>query len=90
MLQFYSRHVTMTKIWFKKNNKKMIGKTITVLCEDFDTVSEVHYGRSYADAPDIDGKVYFRAPRRVMPGTFVKVKVEDMLDYDVIGTQITE
>ena len=70
--------------------KKLVGKEITVLCEDFDAVSEVHYGRSYADAPDIDGKVYFRAPRRVMPGTFVKVKVEDMLDYDVIGTQITE
>ena len=68
--------------------KKLVGKEITVLCEDFDTVSEVHYGRTYADAPDIDGKVYFRAPRRVKPGTFVKVKVEDMLDYDVIGTQI--
>lgn len=70
--------------------KKLVGKEITVLCEDFDTVSEVHYGRTYADAPDIDGKVYFRAPRRVKPGTFVKVKVEDMLDYDVIGTQIVE
>ncbi len=65
--------------------EKLVGRELTVLCEDFDSVSEVHYGRTYMDAPDIDGKVYFRANRRVRPGTFVKVLVEDMLDYDVIG-----
>ncbi len=68
--------------------RTLVGKEITVLCEDYDTVSEVHFGRTYMDAPDIDGKVYFRAPRRVLPGTFVKVLVEDMLDYDVIGRKI--
>lgn len=68
--------------------KTLLGKELTVLCEDFDPVSEVHFGRTYADAPEIDGKVYFRASRRVAPGTFVKVLVENMLDYDVIGKKI--
>ena len=70
--------------------RSLLGKTITVLCEEFDPVSEVHFGRSYADAPDIDGKVYFRANKRIAPGSFVKVKIEEMLDYDVIGTALEE
>ena len=67
-----------------------IGKEIDVLCDGIDYEKGCFVGRAYFNAPDIDGKVYFRAPRRVKPGTFVKVKVEDMLDYDVIGTQIVE
>ena len=61
------------------------GKVLTVLCEDFDPVSEMHFGRTYADAPEIDGKVYFRAPKRVAPGTFVSVLADEILDYDVVG-----
>ncbi len=71
--------------------RKLIGREITVLCEDFDPVSEVHFGRSYADAPDIDGKVYFKSmKKRIAPGAFVKVKIEEMLDYDVMGTLVEE
>jgi ribosomal protein S12 methylthiotransferase len=67
-----------------------VGKTSTVLCEDFDPVSETHFGRSAEDAPEIDGKVYFRAPRRIAPGSFVKVKVREVLDYDLMGRAITQ
>lgn len=72
------------------NNQKMIGKTVTVLCEDYDPVSEVHFGRGVADAPDIDGKIYFRSDTRVAPGSFVKVKIREVVDYDLIGRIITE
>ena len=72
------------------NNEKMVGKVITVLCEDYDPVSQVHFGRSAADAPEIDGKVYFRSERRIAPGSFVKVKVREVLDYDLMGRAITE
>ena len=72
------------------NNERMVGKTITVLCEDYDPVSSVHFGRSPADAPEIDGKVYFRAEKRIAPGSFVKVKVREVLDYDLMGRAITE
>ena len=71
-----------------QNNEKMIGKTITVLCEDYDPVASVHFGRSASDAPEIDGKVYFKAERRIAPGSFVKVKIRDVLDYDLYGRAI--
>lgn len=69
--------------------KEKIGTVLTVLCEGYDPVAEAHYGRSAADAPDVDGKVFFRSPRRVRPGTFVRVTVQEALDYDLIG-EITE
>ncbi len=69
----------------EKKNEEMIGKTIRVLVEDFDPVSEMHFGRGDADAPEIDGKVYFSARRRIAPGSIVSVKIEDTLDYDLCG-----
>lgn len=72
----------------ERQNKAKIGKTITVLCEDFDPVSEAHYGRSPADAPEIDGKVYFVSKKRIAPGSFVNVKIEDVVDYDLFGKAI--
>ena len=65
-----------------------IGQTLTVLCDGYDTVAEIHYGRSYADAPDVDGRVYFKSPKRLAPGTFCEVKITEALDYDVIGETI--
>ena len=65
--------------------EKMLGRTLTVLVEDFDTVAEIHVGRSAFDAPDVDGKVYFRAKGRLAAGQFVKVKITETLDYDLVG-----
>ncbi len=69
-------------------NAAKVGKTIRVLCEDFDPVSEAHFGRSAADAPDIDGKVYFKSKTRVASGSFVDVRVDEVVDYDVYGTAV--
>ncbi|MBE6691771.1 MAG: 30S ribosomal protein S12 methylthiotransferase RimO [Ruminococcaceae bacterium] len=66
-------------------NAKFIDKTLTVICEGYDQVSECFFGRSYADAPDIDGKVYFTAPKRINEGEFVSVKITEVLDYDLFG-----
>ena len=70
-------------------NRSMIGKTVTVLCEDYDPVGEIHFGRGEGDAPDIDGKIYFRAPARIASGSFVRVKLREVLDYDLIGQAVT-
>lgn len=72
------------------NNQKMVGKTIRVLCEDYDVVSEAHYGRSAADAPDIDGKIYFKSETRIAPGSFVNVKIREVVDYDLYGVAVTK
>lgn len=68
-------------------NEERIGSVITVLCEAYDPVNECYYGRSSEDAPDIDGKVFFRynGEERIMPGSMVKVKVREVVDYDVYG-----
>ena len=70
-------------------NREKVGKTVDVICEDYDPVAEVHFGRSAADAPEIDGKVYFKCERRVLPGSFVKVKVRRVVDYDLYGFAVT-
>ena len=68
-------------------NEGRIGSVITVLCEAYDPVNECYYGRSSEDAPDIDGKVFFRynGEERIAPGSMVKVKVREVVDYDVYG-----
>ncbi len=67
----------------------LIGKRLTVICEGFDTVAEVYYGRSYRDAPDVDGRVYFKSPaRKISEGEFVTVEIEESLDYDLVGTAV--
>ena len=69
-------------------NREKLGSTVEVLCEGYDPVAGVHYGRSAADSPEIDGKVYFKAPARVEPGTFVGVRVREVVDYDLCGDAV--
>jgi len=67
---------------------KRVGTTVLVLVEDFDPVSEAHYGRSAADAPEIDGKIFFLSPVRIAPGSFVDVEITEVQDYDLVGRAI--
>lgn len=72
----------------EEKNRAKVGATLTVLCEGYDVAAGTHYGRSEADAPDIDGKVYFTAPARVPEGEFVRVRVTEALDYDLVGVAL--
>lgn len=69
-------------------NQQKLGTTVEVLCEGYDTVAEVYYGRSAADSPEIDGKVYFRSPTSVDAGEFVRISVNEVVDYDLYGDRI--
>ncbi len=66
-------------------NRQKVGKTVKVLCEGFDTVAQTYFGRSEADAPDIDGKVYFTSKRKISEGEFISVKISEAIDYDLYG-----
>ena len=71
----------------QEKSSAKIGKTIEVLTEGFDRYAECWFGRSYADAPDIDGKVFFTTNgRKPQLGEFVEVLIEDCMDSDLIGT----
>ena len=65
--------------------ERRVGEVMTVLCEGFDAAAEIHVGRSMYDAPDVDGKVYFRSKKRIGEGEFVRVRIEEAMDYDLIG-----
>ncbi len=62
-----------------------VGKTVTVLVESFDKYAECWFGRTAADAPDIDGKVFFTTEKSVCPGDLVQVEIMDYMDWDLIG-----
>jgi len=49
-------------------NDERQGDVMEVLCEGFDGQSMLFVGRSYAESPDIDGRIYFSAPRDVTAG----------------------
>ena len=66
-------------------NRAQTGKTVQVLCEGYDPIAEVYYGRSAADAPEIDGKIYFQSKKKRKEGEFVNVKLTDVQDYDLSG-----
>ena len=71
----------------EKNNEK-IGKTFEVLIEGYDDYIRCYYGRSYADAPEIDGKIFFISGRPLKIGDYVKVKINDTVEYDLLGELI--
>ena len=66
-------------------NESLLGRTLEVLCEGWDEEEEAYYGRTYADSPDIDGKIWFSAETAVKTGAFVNVTVTDVYDGELIG-----
>lgn len=71
-------------------NEAKIGSSILCVVEGFDRYGECFFGRSEADAPDIDGKVFFTCKNKLAVGQFVTVKVEDVMDLDLIGVVTDE
>ena len=66
-------------------NESKIGKVEKVLCEGFDQYAECFFGRSYADSPDIDGKIFFDAPKNTPVGEIYDVELTEVLDGDLVG-----
>jgi ribosomal protein S12 methylthiotransferase len=84
----------------QENNKKLLGKTIDVLIDekqkdvypvrkdvsgDTNFSNGVYLGRSEYDAPEVDGLVYVKSRKLLGEGEFVKLKVTNTLEYDLVG-----
>ena len=67
-------------------NSRLIGSDIEVVVEGFDRYAECCFGRSAADAPEIDGKIFFTTTRRLTAGDYVTVHIDDVLDCDLLGS----
>ena len=66
-------------------NERRLGETLEVLCEGFDPDVGCYAGRSYADSPDVDGRVFFTAAGLVPAGSFVNVRITGTSDGDLTG-----
>lgn len=71
-----------------RNNKKLVGKTVKVVCEGFDENQFVYYGRAYFSAPDVDGKVYFFSADEVEYGSYYDVKIIKNTGLDLYGERL--
>ena len=71
-------------------NASMMGKTLEVLVDGFDEEREQFYGRTYADSPDIDGRVWIGSEEPLAEGTFVVVKIDGCQDGDLSGYVLEE
>lgn len=67
------------------NGEKLIGKTLTVMVEGKVADENAYVGRTYGDAPGIDGYIFINTGELLMSGDFVRVKVTGALEYDLIG-----
>ena len=63
----------------------MIGKTLEVLVDGYDEEMEQFYGRTYADSPDIDGRVWIASEEPLREGEFVMVTIDGCRDGDLSG-----
>ncbi|MDO4882372.1 MAG: 30S ribosomal protein S12 methylthiotransferase RimO [Oscillospiraceae bacterium] len=69
--------------------EKLVGTTAEVLVEGFDRIAECWYGRTYADAPEVDGCVFFTTDgKKPSIGDFVNVKITDTMGIDPVGEMI--
>ncbi|MBE6853441.1 MAG: 30S ribosomal protein S12 methylthiotransferase RimO [Ruminococcus sp.] len=69
----------------ERKNALMVGKTVTAVVEGYDRWGECYFGRTQSDAPDIDGKIFFDSENKHSVGEFVRVRVTEALDYDLMG-----
>ena len=74
----------------RAKNEQKIDTDTEVLIEGYDNFIRCYYGRSPADAPDVDGKIFFLvdAPQHI--GEYVMVHINDCIEYDLLGEMIYE
>jgi ribosomal protein S12 methylthiotransferase len=66
-------------------NAAIIGQTLDVLVDGYDQEYEQYFGRTYADSPEIDGRVWIATQEDISEGDFVKVCIEGLVDGDLTG-----
>ena len=71
-------------------NAALLGKTLEVLVDGYDEEAEQFYGRTYADSPDIDGRVWLASEEPLREGAFVQVKIDGCVDGDLTGYVLEE
>ena len=71
-------------------NASMLGKTVEVFVDGYDEDMEQYYGRTYADSPEIDGRVWLATDEPLTEGTFINVCLDAVVDGDLSGYPVEE
>ncbi len=71
-------------------NEAIIGRTLEVLVDGYDEEFTQYYGRTYADSPDIDGRVWIATEEDISEGQFVTVCIDGLIDGDLSGYIVEE
>lgn len=71
-------------------NEAMIGKTLDVLVDGYDEEFEQYFGRTFADSPEIDGRVWIATEEPISEGEFIKVQIDGLIDGDLSGYIVEE
>ena len=71
-------------------NAAKIGKRMTAVIEGYDKYAGCYFGRTAADAPDIDGKIFIKSDSRLRLGQYITVEVFDTMDYDLLAEEVTD
>ena len=68
----------------------MIGKVVEVLVDGYDDEFEQYFGRTYADSPDIDGRVWIASDDALSEGEFVTIQIDGVIEGDLSGYIVEE
>lgn len=68
-----------------RKNEEKAGSLTEVLIEGWDDYIKCYFGRTPADAPEVDGKIFFMSNKPLKIGDFVTVRINDCIDYDLLG-----
>ena len=68
----------------------MVGSILEVMIEGYIAEDNTYVGRSYKDAPNVDGLVFVECDRELMSGDFVNVLITGSTEYDLIGKIVEE
>ena len=68
-----------------EQNEAMMGKMLEVLVDGYDAEFEQYFGRTYADSPEIDGRVWIATQDDISEGQFVTVCIDGLIDGDLSG-----
>lgn len=68
-----------------ENNEKKVGNVYRVLIDEIDSAENLYIGRTYMDAPEIDGIVFFNSTEDYTVGEFVDIKITEAMEYDLKG-----
>jgi ribosomal protein S12 methylthiotransferase len=73
-----------------ETNEAIMGKTLEVLVDGYDEEYEQYFGRTYADSPEIDGRVWIATQDDISEGDFVQVCIDGLVDGDLTGYIVEE